>query len=300
MSTNSAEPALSRPSERAIVLGGGGPVGRAWESGLAVGLIAGNVDLAKADLIIGTSAGAIVGAEIALGLDLAAIGPIIDSAAGAKPAVSPIAMRQVMAQAAAALTSDHPEQELAKVGRIAVAADTCSEAESLGRSTFAPLEGFGWPANFCATSVSTSTGKFRAWTAADGVSVQRAVAASSALPMVWPSITIRDDRYMDGGVRSTLNADLAAGYARILVVSCFSLDDAPNPGLTFRNRALRAEIQTLQTSGAEVDVIVPDAAFLALTQDGARMLDDSIVPEAFKLGRSQGAAEVERVSRLWS
>ena len=52
---------------RALVLGGGGPVGIAWESGLAAGLAEGGVNIGEADLIIGTSAGSAVGAQLAMG-----------------------------------------------------------------------------------------------------------------------------------------------------------------------------------------------------------------------------------------
>jgi NTE family protein len=56
---------------RALVLGGGGPVGIGWESGLAVGLASKGVDISAADAVFGTSAGSFVGAQLALGVDLA-------------------------------------------------------------------------------------------------------------------------------------------------------------------------------------------------------------------------------------
>src|SRR5579862_1901802 len=56
---------------RALVLGGGGPVGIAWESGLVAGLARGGVDLGQADFTLGTSAGSFVGARLALGSDAA-------------------------------------------------------------------------------------------------------------------------------------------------------------------------------------------------------------------------------------
>ena len=55
---------------RALVLGGGGTVGTAWTAGLVSGLRREGVDLAEADLIVGTSAGAIVGTMLATGQDL--------------------------------------------------------------------------------------------------------------------------------------------------------------------------------------------------------------------------------------
>src|SRR6478609_2302313 len=54
---------------RALVLGGGGPVGIAWESGLVAGLAQAGVDLGQADFTMGTSAGSFVGARLALGAD---------------------------------------------------------------------------------------------------------------------------------------------------------------------------------------------------------------------------------------
>ena len=52
---------------RALVLGGGGVTGIAWETGLIAGLAGLGIDLAAADVIIGTSAGSVVGTDIACG-----------------------------------------------------------------------------------------------------------------------------------------------------------------------------------------------------------------------------------------
>jgi NTE family protein len=287
---------------RALVLGGGGPVGRAWEAGLATGLLRQGIDLGDADLIIGTSAGAIVGAEIALGLGLDALGPATDSPLGPAPSpISPASMQAMMAATARAAASPQPELELQPVGQLALAAVTCSEEESLARITFAPISGRQWAPNFWATSVNTRSGQFQVWTAASGVPLERAVAASSALPSVWPPITIGHDRYMDGGMRSVLNADLAAGYGRIVVVSCFALGEpgtanAPGAG---PNRSLRGEIESLRAAGSAVEIVTPGAAFLALTGNGARMLDNSLVPEAYEVGKRQALDDGPRIRGAW-
>lgn len=54
----------------ALVLGGGGVVGIAWETGVLKGLRDGGVDPATADLIIGASAGSVVGALLCGGRPL--------------------------------------------------------------------------------------------------------------------------------------------------------------------------------------------------------------------------------------
>ena len=58
---------------RALVLGGGGVTGIAWETGLIAGLAGLDIDLAAADVIIGTSAGSVVGADIASGQEFEAL-----------------------------------------------------------------------------------------------------------------------------------------------------------------------------------------------------------------------------------
>lgn len=295
---NSSESTSVRVGDRALVLGGGGPVGRAWESGLAAGLLAHGIDLAGTDLIIGTSAGAIVGAEIALGLDLESIGPAVDLPGKAKSSVGTQQNSGAM-RSGASLRSELGRKS---VGLLALSAQTITEEASLARLTFAPLRGREWPTNFWATSISTHTGQLQIWNAASSIPLERAVASSSALPGVWPPITIGEERYMDGGVRSMLNADLAAGHTRVLIVSCFALTASDNvnaPSATI-SRSARDEIETLQNSGSAVEVITPDDNFLALTSNGTKMLDNSLVPAVYEAGKRQAQDEIDRIRGFWS
>ena len=52
-------------SGSAVVQGAGGPVGIAWEIGVATGLADRGLDIRDADLFIGTSAGSVVAAKLA-------------------------------------------------------------------------------------------------------------------------------------------------------------------------------------------------------------------------------------------
>src|SRR5689334_16577719 len=55
---------------RALVLGGGGVTGVAWELGVVSALLDAGIDLADADLIVGTSAGSAVAAQITSGASM--------------------------------------------------------------------------------------------------------------------------------------------------------------------------------------------------------------------------------------
>src|SRR5690349_1771798 len=57
-------------TRRALVLGGGGITGIAWMWGILAGLAAEGCKLSDADLVVGTSAGSVVGASVATGLNV--------------------------------------------------------------------------------------------------------------------------------------------------------------------------------------------------------------------------------------
>jgi NTE family protein len=292
-----------RRATRAVVLGGGGPVGRAWETGLAAGLMERGIDLGSADLIVGTSAGAIVGAQLALKIDLAATAAdLVPKGEPAPPPSARTGMAALIGATAAATGSADPEAARAGIGRMALAAHTISEAASIRRAMFAPLAGQAWPGSFQATAVSAQTGVFKVWDAASAVPLVRAVASSSALPGVYPPITIGGERYMDGAVRSMLNADLAAGHTVVFVVSCFALAvprGISNPHLETLNAALKSELATIRDSGAVLEVVTPSEEFLALTTGGTNMLDPGLVPDAYRAGARQSETTADRLAAIW-
>ena len=283
---------------RALVLGAGGPVGRAWESGLIAGLIEREIDLGDASLIIGTSAGAVVGAQLALRQAFGAP-PKIDT----PPPIYSGNMVDLGIAMARAAQSPEPELIRGEIGKMALSAQTISEEASVSRSMFAPFVGQPWPNQFRATTVNARTGKLQVWDASSGAPLERALAASTAVPGIWPPITINGERYIDGGVRSMLNADLAIGSDIVIAVSCFPLtarDKAVPAFFTAMNAAPLAELDALRGSGATLAVIEPHSEFLVLTKHGAAMMDSNLVPEAYRLGHITGLGEAESVGRVWN
>jgi NTE family protein len=283
---------------RALVLGGGGPVGRAWQSGLIAGLIEREIDLGDASLIVGTSAGAVVGAQLALRRAFGAP-PKID----APPPIYSGSMVDLALAMARAAQSPEPELICAEIGKMALSAQTISEEASVSRSMFAPFVGQAWPNQFRATTVNARTGQLQVWDASSGAPLERAIAASTAAPCIWPPITINGERYIDGGVRSMLNADLAIGFDIVIAVSCFLLtarDKAGPAFFTAMNAAPLAELDAVRGCGATLTVIEPHSEFLVLTKHGAAMMDNSLVPEAYRLGHITAAGEAESVRRVWN
>ena len=120
--------------KRALVLGGGGIVGVAWETAILAGLLEGGVDVRDADLIVGTSAGSIVGSQIAEGRDAREMmregrERPAPPASSAKPDVAGLT---AVFGAWGSMKQTTPE-DCAKVGALALAAKTMPEAELIAR-----------------------------------------------------------------------------------------------------------------------------------------------------------------------
>ena len=276
--------------ERALVLGGGGPVGRAWLTGLITGLRAEGIDLGRANLVVGTSAGAVTGAHLLSGLDLVDIvnseirepGPVIYT----PPRLARLG--EALGEIAAANSSADPEQGRAAIGAKALAADTVTEEVFLSRPMYAVLAGKPWPSVLRTTSVSATTGRLAVWSANSGVELHRAVDASTALPGVSPAVTLNGDRYLDGGVRGMLNADLAAGARTVVAISCFTL--------AARGEGVAAEFDAITSAGGALTTVEPSQELLDLTDGGLRMLDLTRQPAALRAGRNQAPAEAARLA----
>ena len=201
-------------------------------------------------------------------------------------------------------TSSDPAVGLAyraDVGRFALESPTITEAAFV--ATFAPMfEGRPWPDGFACTAVDTATGEFRVWDASSNVPLERAIASSCSVPGVYPPITIDGARYMDGGARSALNADLAAEADAVIVVSVMIMELPPgfdDPRISAYLAAQRASVDSLRAAGGAVEVIVPDIEFMTLSSLGMNLMDFSLTPAAAEMGLRLGRLEAERLSSIW-
>ncbi|HYW25865.1 MAG TPA: patatin-like phospholipase family protein [Terriglobales bacterium] len=274
----------------ALVLGAGGVTGIAWETGLLKGLRDAGLDLTGADLVVGTSAGSVVGAQVTTGVPLDELyRRQVEPLRGGERTPD---LGRLMEFFAARASPDGPpaarptREMLAWIGAQARAASTkVTEAGRL-QVIKARLPVHEWPERALAvTAVDTADGAFVAWRRSSGVPLPLAVASSCAVPWVYPPTTIRGRRYMDGGVRSTTNADLATGHGLVLIV-------APIAGVG--RATVGDEADELRRAGARVEVLVPDAA--AVESIGPNPLDPARRAQAAEAGLAQAPAAAEALA----
>jgi NTE family protein len=275
---------------RALVLGGGGVTGVAWELGLLAGLAQRGVDLTGADLVVGTSAGSVVGAQVCSGLPVAEL-----YEAQLRPARGELAARLgagvLVRWAWAGARGRDAARARARVGAMALAARTPSEA-SRRAVIGSRLPGSRWPARrLLVTAVDAASGEFVVFDEASGVSLVDAVGASCAVPGVWPPVTIGDRRYVDGGVRSAVNADLAAGARQVVVLAPTRAGFGPMPRLS-------AQVAGLRAAGARVALVSPDR--VARAAIGRNVLDPARRAASARAGFAQAAAVAEEVAGVWT
>jgi len=273
--------------ERALVLGGGGVTGIAWEIGLVHGLARAGVDLSGADLLVGTSAGSVVAAQLASGVPLDELyAGQLRAPEGEIPAR--LGYGTVLRYFAAFALPGTAERKRARLGQAALRARTVSEAER--RAVFqGRLAERGWPERpLRVTAVNAEDGSFAVFDRDSGAPFLDAVAASCAVPLVWPPVTIDGHRYMDGGMRSVANVDLAAGYQRVVVLA---------PVTNAFSRAGRPSAQLAALDARSILLSPDDAARKAI---GRNVLDPARRAVAAEAGLAQGTAVADAVRTVWS
>ena len=280
--------------KRALVLAGGGVSGISWELGVLLGIRDGAPDLrptlVDADVIVGTSAGSTVAAQITSGTDLDELFAAQLSETSSEIEVD-LDLESLFAQLGSATAGATSAQETRqRIAALALAAQTVDEparrAAVAGR-----LPSHVWPDRaVLVPAIDAETGELVVFTRDSGVGLVDAVTASCAVPGVWPPATIDGRRYVDGGVRSGTNADLAAGCDRVLLITP-TLADAPSIW-----GSVQDEIEQLKP--AEVMVVYADEASQAAF--GRNPLSPATRRPAALAGRTVGRTHAERVARFWA
>jgi NTE family protein len=249
----------------AVALSGGGERVVAWQVGVLAGLADGGVDLGDAVAVLGTSAGALVAARLAAGID-----PRADA-----DRVVPTPDRSDAGQAFAVLAGAWPAagwtlaQRRRAFGQLAVQHSPGGEDAFVARVR-RRLSSDAWPVPLRVAAIDAERGERVIFDAASGVSPARAIAASRAIPTVLPPVTIGGRAFVDGALGSATNADALTGVDAALVLVITAVPAEPperGPERLWRD-ALETEAAALEGAGHDVAVIHP------LPAEQAAMGDD--------------------------
>jgi NTE family protein len=258
------------------VLGGGGIGGIAWETGILAGLAAQGIRVGPDDTILGTSAGSTVAAQLASGLPIEELYEL--QLAGVPWEGSrAMSLGTILFYARSSIFSRTAEQAAKKIGRRALTlADTDDDERRHIIEQRLPRHEWG-TLDIRLVAVDAETGQYRIFTKADGVPLVDVVAASCAIPVEWPTVAIEGRRYMDGGMRSTLNLDLAPGTGDVVALA---------PSTAALGRWGSIDRQRAALGDRRVTVILRDAQSARV--QGRDILDKAVVPAVARAGFEQG------------
>ncbi|MBB3605599.1 NTE family protein [Mycolicibacterium sp. BK556] len=269
-------------TKRALILAGGGLAGIGWETGILRGIADEAPDTARAllasDVLVGTSAGSTVAAQISSPLSLEELFDIQtgDTSSEIESGADFDAITALFLSAVA--QPGEVKEKLQRIGTVALNAPTVTEA-ARRKVIEGRLPSHDWPAQeLRITAIDTATGDLRVFDSSSGVDLVDAVAASCAVPGTWPPVTIGGRRYMDGGVSSSVHTAVAEDCATAVVLVPAS-ESTPSPF----SSGTAAEIAAF---GARTFAVFADDASLAAF--GPNLLDPRCRRPSAIAGRDQG------------
>jgi NTE family protein len=268
----------------ALVLAGGGVAGIAWEPGFLLGVQDESLPTASrlldADVLLGTSAGSTVAAQIGSGACLEDLfaHQISETTHEITPGIDIDRLTTLFEEAAAERGTSVAELRR-RVGQLAQSAPTV--APEVRRAVIEKrLPSHEWPQRpLRITAIDIASGDRVIFDRGSGVGLVDAVAASCAVPAVWPPVTIGHRQFMDGGVGSHANVDAVADYEAVLMLAPTAL-----PGVSPFGRSLADELAQ-HRAGPAVGIFADDASIAAFGRNPLH--PDSRAPSAIA-GRQQG------------
>jgi NTE family protein len=280
----------------ALVLGGGGPVGASWEAALLHELGSAGFTVSERDLVVGTSAGSVVGAWLTM--RPAGLTELPDrmrerAAWHAERAAEDRSGREALRLMAEKPGGGDSMLSVARSAATAAPPISIDEAERLWGPASPPGP---WPPNLLLAAVNIQTGKAHAWSVDDDISVAVGIATSTAAPGVAPAVEVNGAVWVDGGVRSGTNADLIINAeeakpaeerrrpGRALIVACVPSDD------------IAREESILTEHGYDVRVLLSEAYY----RKPADLLDVRFVDAALEAGTHQGREAAADFVRWWA
>ncbi|GLK70987.1 hypothetical protein GCM10017643_11020 [Ancylobacter dichloromethanicus] len=300
-------PRLGTGKERGLVLGGGGAYLVSWMAGYIRALRAGGVDLATADIVVGTSAGSLLGAVLTAGhLDqfgdeMAFLGKYPDLFAELIPTMAPN-VSQLRARHMAAAASKADPATIQAIGRASLAARNAAGPDSYYTAVKKLIGQETWPSpKLYTTAIDCYTGERLIVSHTSGIEANHACAASSSLPGSMGPTWLQDRLCMDGGIcQTSTHCDVVAGVKRALVISLTDgSSDASKVGLRTSGlpNTLQQEVADLKTQGT--DVVLKVVGLLPGVSHVDSIMNPKWIAPCIANGEERGRADVAEMKAFW-
>jgi NTE family protein len=285
-----------------LVLGGGGIVGIAWELGVMSALQDhAGLDPLAMEIIVGTSAGSVAGAQVALGKELGdlvaqqqrppqAPGPASASGGGSRP--SQIGTGIIPEEIMRLFFQNEGTMEERALTIAALASDVplaLSEGDYV--ESFRRMLGTDeWPAvDLRATTTECESGRSVVWTKSDGIDLVTAVASSCAIPGYFPRVRFGDHHYMDGP-RGGFYGDMVREKSLDALLFIGPFGDVTSA-------AGHSEFDVLAAEGLPVVQVTGGERLIAL---GTQLMDPRARPLGAEIGLEDGQATAAEVGPLFA
>jgi NTE family protein len=271
-----------------LVIGGGGFVGIAWEIGVFKALEDGGASLKKVSAVIGTSAGALVGAQYFSGRDIDVM-----FREQHHPGWLVHVSKLVQSKKAKPFTDKQNDEESKREQKVRLGRSAIESRSFLPQSLYIKMvqkviKVKGWPqdVNYMPTTTDCETGDLKLWRQSDSIPFIRAVAASCCVPNILPPVTINGRRYVDGGCGSVNNFDkiIETGIQKAIFIGPFGGEHSPEIGQ--ERRKLSKEIEQVKQAGIDALVITPSAKLAESC--GLDILNPALSPAAAECGLADG------------
>jgi NTE family protein len=237
-------------NEKALVLGGGGITGIAWESGVLAGLIDSGILVNHADKILGSSAGSYVGSILANGQNMKTYyEQLANNRDNADNAQLDPSLFELWREAFVQGKTD--EQVIGKyLGDIINKSPSTVSFEERERSVRKRIGNVDWTPQLEITAINAKTGTLESFNETSDISLIEAVMASGAVPGIWPHVDMLGASWIDGGMISSTNARLMANYKDIIILAPLDQKQGLVP-------SVYEDVETLKTN-SNVTLITPD------------------------------------------
>jgi NTE family protein len=278
----------------ALVLAGGGVAGTAWETGVLCGIAdespATAAALTGADVLVGTSAGSAVAAQLGSATELGDLfaAQIAETSPEIDPGADVAAITELFTAAMTDPLAATTAHKLQRIGAAATSAATV--AASVRREVIAHrLPCHDWPQReLRITAIDITTGELVVFDRVSGAALVDAVAASCAVPGAWPPVQIGHRCYMDGGVRSGINLPVARDCDQAVVL----VPSGPATPSLLGDSAAR---EVAEFPGRSFAVFADDEAVAAF---GSNPLDPGCRAPSAWAGRVQGRRQAGAVAEF--